>query len=214
MESIAILGAGGHAKVVAQTIRRLSSWMLVGAIDEVDPGRAGTPFEGVTVLGGREVLEPLLRSGTKAIALGFGDNAARLQRFQELLALGFEFPTLVDPHAVVADGVPIGAGTYVAAGAIVQPGAKIGSQVILNTAAVVEHDCRVGDGVHVCPGACLAGHVQVGRGAWIGAGSVVKDRVSVGDDAFVGIGSVVLSDIPSKMLVHGHPARSIRKVAE
>ena len=59
MESIAILGAGGHAKVVAQTIRRLSAWQLVGAIDEIDPGRAGTPFEGVTVLGGREILEPL-----------------------------------------------------------------------------------------------------------------------------------------------------------
>ncbi|MDQ6679792.1 MAG: acetyltransferase [Pseudomonadota bacterium] len=213
MESIVVWGAGGHAKVVAQTLRRLPQWQLLGFIDAVDPNRKGELFEGATVLGGREVLPALQQSGVQALAIAFGDNAARLAHWAEMAALGFAFPTLVDPHAVVAEGASLGVGTYVAAGAIVQPGAELGAQVIVNTGAIVEHDCRVGDGVHLCPRACLAGHAVVGRGSWIGAGALVRDRIEVGEHAFVGIGALVLADVPAGMLWHGHPARSIRKVA-
>lgn len=211
MESIVVFGAGGHAKVVAQTLRRLSSWQLLGFIDEVDAQRKGETFEGATVLGGREVLAPLLERGIRSVALAFGGNAARLERWHELAALGFEFPALIDPHAIVADGVAPAAGSYIAAGAIVQPGAVIGSQVIVNTGAIVEHDCRIADGVHVCPRACLAGHVTIGRGAWIGAGATVRERTQVGAGAFIGIGALVLADVADGMLAYGHPARPVGK---
>jgi UDP-N-acetylbacillosamine N-acetyltransferase len=212
MNPIVIVGAGGHAKVVAQTLRRLASWELLGFIDEVNPRRVGEPFEGSTILGGREILGALLERGVGSLAIAFGDNGARLASWQQIAALGFDFPTIVDPHAVVAEGVRMGPGSYVAAGAIVQPGAELGAQVIVNTGAIVEHDCRVGDGVHICPRACLAGHVQVGRGAWIGAGALVRDRVNVGESAFVGIGALVIRDVQPKILAYGQPAREVRKV--
>ena len=213
MEPIIIFGAGGHAKVVSQSLRRLPSWELLGFIDEVNPGRVGETFEGLTVLGGREVLGSLFDKGIRSVAIAFGDNEARLECWKQSAALGFSFPTIVDPHAVVAQGVLMGPGSYVAAGAIVQPGAKIGAQVIVNTGAIIEHDCHVGDGANICPRACLAGHARVGCKAWIGAGALVRDRVNVGESAFVGMGSLVLRDIPPKIVAHGHPARDIRKVA-
>lgn len=211
MEPIVVFGAGGHAKVVAQTLRRLRSFEVLGFIDEVDPVRTGEPFGGARILGGREVLGTLIERGVKSMAIAFGANEARLQRSIEMTALGFAFPTLVDPEAVVADDVPIGAGTYIAAGAVVQPGATLGSQVIVNTGAIVEHDCRIGDGVHLCPRSCLAGHVKVGRCSWIGAGALVRDRIEVGERSFIGIGGLVLADVPSGILAHGHPARQIGK---
>ena len=213
MEPIVVFGAGGHAKVVAQTLRRLRSFELLGFIDEVDPARKGEPFGGATILGGREVLGALLGRGVRAMAIAFGANDARLQRSLEMAALGFAFPTLVDPEAVVADDVPTGAGTYIAAGAVVQPGASLGNQVIVNTGAIVEHDCRVGDGVHLCPRSCLAGHVKVGCCTWIGAGALVRDRIEIGDKSFIGIGGLVLADVPSGILAHGHPARHIGKAS-
>jgi sugar O-acyltransferase (sialic acid O-acetyltransferase NeuD family) len=212
MEPIVIVGAGGHAKVVAQTLRRLSSWELMGFVDEINPRRTGEPFEDSTILGGSEILEVLLERGIRSLAIAFGDNGARLERWRQIAARGFIFPTIVDPHAIVADGVRMGPGSYVAAGAIVQPGAELGSQVIVNTGAIVEHDCFVGDGAHICPRACLAGHVRIGQGAWIGAGALVRDRVNVGESAFVGIGALVLCDVQPKILAYGQPAREIRKV--
>lgn len=212
MESIVIWGAGGHARVVAQTLQRLRSFEILGFLDELEPQRAGESFHGATVLGGAELLPALSERGVRSLALGFGHNAARLERGSALLAQGFDFPVLIDPHALVADDVVVGPGTYIAAGAIVQPGARIGAQVIVNTGAIVDHDARIGDGAHIGPRACLCGHAVIGRGAWIGAGSVIRDKAQVGAGAFVGIGSLVLADIAEGMLAYGHPARDIRSV--
>lgn len=212
MKSIVVWGAGGHARVVAQTLHRLRSWEILGFLDDVDAHRAGEPFAGATVLGGHEILPALRERGLTSLALGFGDNRARLERWAGLQRQGFEFPVLIDPHALVAEDAVIGEGSYIAAGAIVQPGVRIGAQVIVNTGAVVDHDCVVEDGVHIGPRACLCGHVSVGRGAWIGAGSVVRDRARIGEGAYVGIGALVLSGIADGMLAYGHPAQAIRPV--
>lgn len=213
MNSIVVWGAGGHAQVLAQTLRRLRSWEILGFLDDVDPHRAGEPFAGATVLGGRELLPSLRARGVTSLALGFGANAARLERWAAMQAEGFEFPALIDPHALVADDVVVGAGTYIAAGAIVQPGARIGAQVIVNTGAVVDHDAHIDDGAHIGPRACLCGHARVGRGAWVGAGSIVRDRRKVGAGAFIGLGALVLSDVADGTLAYGHPAQAVRSVA-
>ncbi|MEO7338761.1 MAG: acetyltransferase [Caldimonas sp.] len=207
MNSIIIWGAGGHAKVVAQSIRRAGVWQVEGHLDDQDPGRAGEAFCGSRVLGGREMLASLQRRGIEAMVLAFGHNFARLALWRELAALGWQFPSVVDAHAVVADDVRIGAGSYLAAGAVVQPGAHIGAQVIVNTAASVDHDGQIGDGVHLAPRCCLAGHVTVGRGTFIGAGSVVRDRVRIGAGSTIGAGSLVLADLPDDVVAFGHPAR-------
>lgn len=212
MSAIVVWGAGGHAKVVAQSLRRNGSWRLVGFIDDVRPQRLGEPFEGAVVLGGREVLPGLLAQGTRHLMLAFGDNVARLQLWRELVALGFEFPSVVDAHAVVADDAVLGPGCYVGVGAVIQPGARLGAQVIVNTGAVIEHDCRVGDGAHLCPRTCIAGHVEVGGCAWIGVGAVVRDHCRVGAHSLVGMGSVVVKDVPERVVAYGHPCHLIRKV--
>lgn len=208
---IAIWGAGGHAKVVAETVHRLG-WRVAGFIDGVDPGRRGEVFfRDAAVLGGREALAGLRRRGVDAIVLAFGASAARLALGAELIADGWSLPRVVDPIAVVAGDVAIGAGTYVAAGALVQPGARIGAFSIVNTGVVVEHDVLVGDGVHLAPRACLAGHAEVGRGAFVGAGAIVRDRVRIGADAVIGMGAVVVADVEAGVVAHGHPARVIRR---
>jgi UDP-N-acetylbacillosamine N-acetyltransferase len=212
MKRIVIWGAGGHAKVVAATLRRLGTWHVEGFIDALAPERVGQAFEGASVLGGRETLTALAALGVRDITLAFGHNEARLALGAELAAQGWHLPPLIDPTAVVADGVALGAGTYVAPAAVINPGASIGAYVIINTGAIVEHDVELADGVHVCPRACLAGHVTVGRGTWVGAGALVRDRTRIGSGAFIGIGALVLDDVPDGMLAQGHPARVIRKV--
>ena len=213
MPSIICWGASGHAKVVAQTLRRIGRWRLEGFIDDRSPERRGEAFCGAQVLGGREALAAARARGIEEMLLAFGDNAARLGLWRDLEPQGWRFPVLLDPTAVVADDAEIGPGSYVAAGAIVQPGVRIGAQVIVNSGAIVEHDSRIADGVHIAPGACLAGHVEVGGGSWIGAGSVVRDRLRIGAGVVVGIGSLVLRDMPDGVVAYGHPARVVREAS-
>ncbi len=208
---IVIWGAAGHAKVVADVVRMLPAFELAGLIDDTTPQRRGELHYGIPILGGREVLDGLLASGTR-LMFGFGDNAARLRIGAEMAARGFVFPTLVHPTAVVSPSAQIGAGSFVAAGAIVNPDARVGAQVIVNSGAIVEHDSEVGDGVHLSPRACLSGWVRVGRGSWIGGGAVVRDRITIGARCVVGVGSVVVADIPDAVVAHGCPARVIRAV--
>lgn len=52
--------------------------------------------------------------------------------------------------------------------------------------------------------------VRIGTNVWIGTG-VIVNGATIGDGAVVGAGSVVVSDVPSKVLVAGNPARVIRE---
>jgi acetyltransferase-like isoleucine patch superfamily enzyme len=54
--------------------------------------------------------------------------------------------------------------------------------------------------------------VSIGDRVWIGNRVIVLPGVTIGDDAVVGAGSVVTSDVPSRSVVVGNPARVIRRL--
>ena len=211
MKILAIYGAGGHAKVVAE-IARLNGWDVAGFLDGTNPARKGEEFYGSTILGGEEELPNLLRSGLRNVVVGFGDNKLRLHVGQQLAALGFGTPSLVHPSAVCAADVMIGDGAVLAAGVVVGPSTRIGAHAIINTQASLDHECVVMDAAHVGPGAVITGAVEIGRCAWIGAGAVVIDHKQIGGDAIVGAGAVVVQDVPEAVVVAGVPARITREV--
>ncbi len=211
MQDIVIYGAGGHAKVVAQSLSRLGRWRVVGFIDDVAPERAGEAFVGATVLGTRTLLPRLRADGCGAIALALGHNRVRLALGRELSEAGWSLPAIVDPSAVVAADVQLGQGVFVGAKAVVEPGVQIGDLTIINTAAVVCHDSHVGHGAHVCPRVCVGGHAWVDDGAWIGIGATVRDRARIGAWTLVGAGSLVLKDIPQGVVAYGTPAHVVSK---
>ncbi len=204
---VAVWGAAGHARVVANGIRCQSRYEIAGFIDSVCPLRAGEEFSGSRVLGGVDCLARCRAEGISHLIVAVGDNQARLRLAEEALRHGFELAIVVHPSAVIADGVIVGGGTFVAAGVVVNPGASIGRNVILNTSCSVDHDCEIADGVHVAPGATLAGNVSVGRATLVGVGAVVRDHRSIGTNSVIGAGAVVVSDICDGVTAIGVPAR-------
>jgi PglD N-terminal domain len=52
-----------HALVVADIIRLVNTYQIIGMIDEMKPERAGSEFAGYEVLGGRESLDSLCGRG-------------------------------------------------------------------------------------------------------------------------------------------------------
>ncbi len=202
---VLVIGAGGHAKVVIDAVR-CAGFTIAGVL-----GREGDPD---AVLG-----HAVSRDASDVEADGFivaiGDNAARARAFDAHLERGGTPPvSIVHPSAVVATGVQIGEGAFVAAGVVVNVEARIGANSILNTGCTIDHDCVVGDHALIGPTASLCGGVEVGEGVLLGAGASVTPRARIGEWSTVGAGAAVVSDLPPRSVCVGVPARVVRKAGE
>lgn len=198
---VAVVGAGGHARVVASTLVA-SGHRVIGFFDD-DPATWGRIFAGAQVIGS---ISEISAGRVSHAVMGIGDN-----RLRKLLAqqLDVEWVNVVHPFAWVDPQSRIGPGTLVCAGSVVQSNSEIGAHVILNTRSSVDHDCRVGDYVHIAV-AHLAGGASADEGAFMAPGSNVLPGVHVGAWATVGAGAVVRKDVRPGVTVVGVPAREIR----
>lgn len=200
---IAVIGAGGHAQVVASTLIA-AGHEVVGFYDD-DPQKWGSKIFNIPVIGS---IAKLTSDNCSHAILGIGSNEVR-KRLAEQLDL--EWIAVVHPFAWVHPEVSLGAGTVVCAGAIVQPNAQIGLHAIINTKASVDHDCCVGDYVHLAL-SHLAGGAIAEEGAFLALGSVVLPGVRVGAWATLSAGAIAMKDVPPKTIAAGVPARVIKEV--
>lgn len=198
---VGLLGAGGHAKVVLDALRRSGEYTI--RVFDHDPAKAGSALLGVNI-------EPMgsPRDWPALVHVSIGDNATRARFGAAALEAGRALLTVIHPHATVAAEARVGPGCFIAAGAVVAPDAELGRGVVVNHGAVVDHDCVVGDWSHIAPGATLGGAVRVGPGTLVGSGAVVLLGMQVGENCRVGAGSVVNRAVPDGMTAVGVPART------
>lgn len=199
----AVLGAGGHARSVADVLRRAGARVVAvsGTPQGAWPGH-------VQLLADDAAALALARSQGASLVPGIGANHVRLQVVDAAQPHASMPPVVAVTATVAPDGV-VGEGTVVLEHAHVGPSARIGRAVIVNTAAVVEHDVVVGDGVHVAPGAVVLGGASVGDLTLVGSGARVLPGVRVGAGCVVAAGAVVIRDVPDGHRVAGVPARNI-----
>ncbi|MCZ8253494.1 MAG: acetyltransferase [Hylemonella sp.] len=202
MKRLALLGASGHGKVVADAALA-GGWGAVEFFDDAWPQRQSNGPWPVT--GDSAALLTRLQE-FQGVIVSIGDCAVRWAKHQTLETAGAPLVTVVHPAAVVSPHALLGAGTVLMAGAVVNIDAVVGQAGIINTGATVDHDCRLGDAVHICPGAHLSGHVQVGHGSWVGVGAAVKQGMTIGQRVMVGAGAVVVQAVPDGLTVIGNPA--------
>lgn len=206
MNRLAILGASGHGKVVADTAE-CCGWQSVEFFDDAWPG---VQKNGVWPVVGDTAALMCRLADFAGVLVAIGNNRIRQAKLHELQAEGARLVKLIHPAATVSRYAVIGDGTVVFAGAVVNAGARINLGGILNTGCSIDHDCLLGDAVHISPGARLAGGVRVGDLSWIGIGASVRQLVRIGAHAMVGAGSAVVSDIPDDVTVAGVPAKRMR----
>lgn len=192
-----IIGAGGHAKVVASAAVEFG-WEIAGIVDE--SGEC-TELMGLPVLRSTDGIE------ADGFVVAIGDNKLRAERFAHYLSAGLTPAAVFHPDAIIDASATIGAGTVVFAGVVVNAEANIGENVILNTGCTVDHDCVIGAHAHIGPGASLCGGVRIGEGTLVGVGSCAIPRSSIGSWSIVGAGSAVISDIGDGVVAAGSPAR-------
>lgn len=198
-QSLIIIGAGGHAKVVL-SVAVLSAEKMCGYLDD-NPTLLHQMMSGYPVLGDTTGL----KSHDGVAVFGLGNNLLRKKIADEYTTTRWK--TLIHPTAYIHPSAKIGKGTVIFAGAVIQPDAIIGDHCIINTGATIDHDCVIGDYVHLAPGVHLAGGVKVAEGTFMGIGSVATPYVQIEEWAQVAAGGVVINNVPAKTTVMGVPAK-------
>lgn len=207
MRRLLLIGGGGHCRSVLDCIDR-ELFAQIGICDVEE--RVGDSVDEIPIIGSDASLMQLREQGftDAAITLGsIGNPKRRIALFRRALEIGFDFPPIIAPSAVVSGNASIAFGAFVGKGAIVNAGAKVGQCCIINTGAIVEHDCIVNDFVHIAPGAVLSGGIFLGTGVHIGANATVIQNIRIGSEALIGAGSVVVRDIPPGVRAMGNPCR-------
>lgn len=206
-KKIVIVCAGGQGAVVADILQRAreagSDAEPVGFVDDT-PGLAGTDVLSLNVLGPVASLGDIEHD---AVIVALGDNRARREMTERLLAAGERLATAIHPRASVAPSASIGEGSMISAGAVVTPRAAIGRGVILNTKSSVDHDSVVDDFAHVSAGATVGARCHIGAEALIALGATVVSGMTVGARTIAGSGAVVVADLPAGVVAFGVPAR-------
>jgi sugar O-acyltransferase (sialic acid O-acetyltransferase NeuD family) len=199
---LAILGAGGHGRVVAE-----SAAMLGWDVNFFDDVRSGS-VDGWSVSGRAA---DVFGADQDAAIVAVGDNSTRLDWLLRLHDRGVAIATIIDSAATVSSSAKIGPGSFVARGAVVSTGSNLSRGCIVNTSATVDHDCLLAEAVHLSPGVHLSGNVRIGERSWLGTGSSVRNNITIGQAVIVGVGSAVVRDIGDGQIVAGVPARPLER---
>ncbi|MFC4724456.1 acetyltransferase [Glycocaulis abyssi] len=208
---VAILGAGGHARVVADILMSMAGkgadLTIAGFI-----APEGDAWLDIPLLGDDAALAGLVSSGAVShFIVGVGSTCGGQPLRRRLASIAADAGALpisaIHPAAVIGREVVILPGTAVMALAAVNAGSRIGRHVIVNTGACIDHDAVVGDFAHLAPRSVLSGNVRVGNNALVGVGACVRQGISIGSDATLGAGAVAVSDIADGVTAKGIPAR-------
>ncbi|MDV6376982.1 acetyltransferase [Sporosarcina sp. GW1-11] len=203
---IIIVGDGGHASVLIETLITLNKKIL----GYTAPKERKELFH-LVYLGTDDVIESYCPNEVElVIGLGtVGVSTFRKELFESYKKKGYTFTSVIHPSANLSPSVKLGEGVQIMAGVIMQTNVNVFDNVIINTGVIIDHDCKVKSHTHIAPGTTLSGSVTVGQGCHIGTGSAVIQGISIGDGTLIGAGSVVVTTIGSNKKAYGVPAKEV-----
>lgn len=190
MDDIILLGMGGHAHSVADSIERTGKYRIMGFLDREE--MQGKSYKEYPVLGPDSDMGRYFEEGVRNafVTVGFmGHGSVRERLFWKLKEIGYTLPNIIDDTAIVSDNAKLGEGIFIGKKAVINADAEIGDMCIVNTGAIIEHDCEVEEFSHISVGSVLCGEVHVGRASFVGANAVVIQGTRVGSHCIVAAGA-------------------------
>lgn len=208
-EKILLLGMGGHAKSVVDSIESDDYYEIIGFVDNK---KTGLGYKNYPILGTDKELEVYYKKGIKNafITIGFmGKGTIRDSIYYQLKKIGYQLPIIIDKTAICASDIKIEEGTFIGKKAVVNSGVKIEKMVIINSGAIIEHECHIEAFSHIAVGGVLCGNCHIGKHTLIGANATVIQERKIGEDVIIGAGSVVIRNIPSNSIAYGNPCKKV-----
>jgi len=209
-KKIALIGGGGHCKVVISILKKLDNFEIAGIVDNY---KSESFISGIKIIGTDDDLRDIYKSGIHYTLITVGstkDNTKRCTLFNMAKEIGYEFPVIISPEAIVNESVRMDEGTVIMPGSIINIDSSIGNNCIINTGAIIEHDCKIGNHCHIAPGVHISGAANIGKLSFIGIGAIIIQGIKIGKNVIIGAGSVVIKDIPDNVIAVGNPAKIIK----
>ena len=189
-KKLAIIGAGGHGKVVGE-IALLNQYDTIDFFDDRINEIKNFPFN---IIGNLEFLKKSLKNYDNFF-VAIGDNVVRCDKISWLKNEKKNIVSLIHPKSTVSQFSSIEAGSCVMANAVINAGTNIKAGVIINTSSSIDHDCSIEDYSHISPNCSLSGNVRVGKFTHLGTGTSVHPRINIGQNVKTGIGSKIFKNI-------------------
>ncbi len=196
-----IIGCGGHARSVVNTILKNDAEAEIIFVDE--NARENEKIFGFDVLPEIDDL-----NGNIHIALGGSEKRKELLEFYE--NKNSELKPIISKSVDVGVEASVGNSSFIAMNAYLGPQSKIGRGTIINTGAVVEHEAKIGDFCHISVNSIVCGRVKIGNNVFVGANATVIDYIEICDDVVIGAGSVVNKNITEPGTYVGCPIRKVK----
>lgn len=204
MEDIILLGAGGHAHSVVDSIEQTGKYNIIGFLDTEE--MQGKKFRDYCVLDSDDALQKYFDKGINNafVTIGFmGHGNVRNHLYRQLKDIGYTVPNIIDDTAVVSKKAKLEDGIFVGKKAVINANAQIGRMCIINTGVIVEHGCRIGEFSHIAVGGVVCGEVIVGVQTLIGANATVIQERKIGNCCIIGAGTIISKDVQNNMIRYG-----------
>jgi sugar O-acyltransferase (sialic acid O-acetyltransferase NeuD family) len=202
-----IIGCGGHTRFLLGLIAN-SHFEVFGLIDLRDDWDDTEVIMDVSVVGCLSSINKKYSLGWRNLALGIGNNYLRKRIYFQLKEMGFIFPNLIHPSAIIDTTAVLGEGNVIGPGVIIGAEVVLGNNNIINSGALIEHQCIIGDHCHVSLSATMSGNVSIGDCVFLGANSTVIERINVSNRTILGAGGTLVCSTKSNGLtLVGCPAK-------
>ncbi|MEG1705527.1 MAG: acetyltransferase [Clostridia bacterium] len=207
-KKVVIIGASGHAKVIADIIDK-SGDIVYGFLDDnIEEGTIIAGIQSFKVIGRVvECIEIVKNNPDVQFIIGIGDNKVR-KKIAEKYKLPYYIA--IHPSATIGLNVQISEGTVIMANSTINTSSFIGKHSIINTGSIIEHDNYIDNYVHISPNATLAGTVKIGELTHIGASTTVINNIEIIGNVIVGAGAVVIKSILASGTYVGVPVRKVK----
>ena len=189
-KKLAIIGAGGHGKVVGE-IALLNKYKIIHFFDDEIEKIKDFPF---TISGNLDYLVNHLKD-YDSFFVAIGDNQKRYNKLEWLKKQKKNIINLIHPKSTISKFSSLGLGISVMANAVINPGTFIKEGVIINSSASIDHDCMIECFSHISPNCSLSGNVRVGKFTHLGTGTSVHPGINIGNNVKTAVGSKVYKNI-------------------
>ncbi len=200
MSKFILLGAGGHARSVADVI--ISSYDKPGIVffDSNAKGKGS--------LYGFEIVNSFPESFKAPIIIAIGDNNIRKRIFDK--SSGMKFGNVISSKAYVSERSKVGEGVFIGNFCHIGPEAEIGDNTIINNSTIVEHEVKIGKHCHIAPNSTISGRCTLGDLVFVGVGATIINNINICSNVIIGAGATVKDHITEPGTYVGTPAKKIK----
>lgn len=209
MESVILIGGGGHCISCIDVIRSENKYKIIGILDTSD--KIGMTVLDIPIIGTDDDIPNLItKCNNFIITVGqIKSSTIRNRIFNIIKINNGNLPIIISARAYVSPTAFIDEGSIIMHNVLVNANAKIGKNCIINTGALIEHEVIIEDFCHISTHAVVNGQTQIGKNSFLGSNSVVINNIILPNNMIVAACACVTKSPKGSCTLIGNPARNI-----